>query len=87
MAATIAIMDPNDVPLPMPQAQGAPQSLAPIEESVWRHQKAVLKEHPGLPRAECAVKILERLKGDGYSVEDRRRIASIIGATPDDVKD
>jgi hypothetical protein len=92
MAATIAIMDVNDLPVPpSPDAGGGPaappQPLPPIEESVWRHQKAVMKENPGLDRPACAARILERLKSDGYSVDDRKRIAGIIGGDPDTVSD
>ncbi len=90
MAATIAIMDVNDLPLPMPGGGGGlppGQPLPPVEESVWRHQKAVMKENPGLDRSGCAVKILERLKQDGYSVDERKRIATIIGGDPSTVID
>jgi len=82
MAATIAIMDPSDLPMPIPGATGGEQQLPSIEEAVWRHQKRVMKNKPGLSRAETAGEILVLLKQDGYTFEDRKRIASVIGADP-----
>jgi hypothetical protein len=87
MAATIAIMDVNDLPLPGLAKPMKGQPLPPIEEAVWRHQKGVMKDNPGLDRAGCAKLILQRLKGDGYSMEERKRLASIIGGSPNDVVD
>ena len=87
VAATIAIMDVNDLPLPGMGKQAAGQPLPPIEEAVWRHQKGVMKENPHLDRAGCALNILQRLKADGYAMEERKRIASIIGGSPSDVVD
>ncbi|MFH2009609.1 MAG: hypothetical protein ABI333_23655 [bacterium] len=85
MAATIAVMDINDLPIPGYTAGSS--ALPTIEESVWRHQKRVMKDKPGLNRAETAAEILMLLKADGYSFEDRKRIASIIGADPASVVD
>ncbi len=84
MAATIAIMDMSELPMPSPAA-GGPQPLPSIEEAVWRHQKRVMKDKPGLSRAETAGEILVLLKQDGYSLEDRQRIANVIGADPNTV--
>ncbi len=79
MAATIAIMDMSELPIPSPAAGGG-QQLPSIEEAVWRHQKCVMKDRAGLSRAETAAEILILLKQDGYSLEDRQRIAGVIGA-------
>ncbi len=80
MAATIAIMDVSELPMPMPGAGGEAQPLPSIEEAVWRHQKRVMKSKPGLNRADTAAEILILLKADGYSLQDRQRIAGVIGA-------
>lgn len=87
MAATIAIMDMSELPMPSPAAAGGAQQLPSIEEAVWRHQKRVMKNQPGLSRPETAGEILTLLKQDGYSFEDRKRIASVIGADPNTLTD
>ena len=87
MAATIAIMDVSELPMPGPAAVGGEQPLPSIEEAVWRHQKRVMKNKPGLSRPETAAEILVALKQDGYSMEERARIASVIGADPGAVLD
>lgn len=87
MAATIAIMDMKDLPFPGPGSLPSGQPLPPIEEAVWRHQKSVMKDHAGLDRAGCALQILNRLKVDGYPMDERKRIAGIIGGSPSDVVD
>lgn len=87
MAATIAIMDMSELPMPGPSAPAGNQPLPSIEESVWRHQKRVMKDKAGLSRAETAGEILVLLKQDGYSIEDRTRIATVIGADPSTVID
>jgi hypothetical protein len=81
MAATIAIMDMSELPMPFPGAAGD-QPLPSIEEAVWRHQKRVMKDKAGLSRAETAGEILLLLKQDGYGIEERTRIATVIGADP-----
>lgn len=88
MAATIAIMDMSELPMPNPLAgAGAGQPLPSIEEAVWRHQKRVMKNSPALSRLETTAEILVLLKQDGYSFEDRKRIAGVIGADPATVVD
>jgi hypothetical protein len=85
MAATIAVSDVSELPASM--GRMANGQLPPIEEAVWRHQKRIVKKTSGLSRAEIAKEILAALKADGYSMEDRKRIATIIGARPEDVTD
>lgn len=102
MAATIAIMSLDDLPAsvgavgvqpsagapaPAVAAGGPPAPLPPIEEASWRHQKSVLREHPGLDRVALAPHVLARLKADGYPLDERRRIAGVIGGDPNLVTD
>ena len=98
MAATIAIMNMDDLPASLAAAGATPPSggapgggagapLPPIEEAAWRHQKTVLREQPGLDRAALAPQVLARLKADGYPLEERRRIAGVIGGDPSLIPD
>jgi hypothetical protein len=87
MAATIAVKDMSELPMPDQATAAGDQPPPSIEEAVWRHQKRVMKSKPWLGRAETAGEILILLKQDGYNLEERKRIADVIGADSSSVVD
>lgn len=82
MAPTIAQDSEIAPPTPSPGPGGA---RPPIEEAVWRHQKIIMKQKPGIARQDLAREILVALDRDGYSPEERRRVGQQLGANASDL--
>lgn len=65
--------------------QNRPGHAIPIEEAVWKHQKAIATAEPHLSRRQLAARILKALADDGYPAEERSRIGRLIGADSQDL--